>query len=158
MKRRHRWGSPDRRFLSERCRVRVRFQEVDSLRVVWHGNYLTYFEDGRNAFGRRYDFGYEKILEAGFLAPLVHVELDYFHPAHFDQQLEIETRLHLDLGARVHFTYLIRDVETSDRPGRKLVSGRSVQVFTDRDGTLVLTQPRFFTSILEQWAHAVEEE
>ena len=102
MKRRHRWGSPDRRFLSERCRVRVRFQEVDSLRVVWHGNYLTYFEDGRNAFGRRYDFGYEKILEAGFIAPLVHVELDYFYPARFDQQLEVETRLHLDLGARIH--------------------------------------------------------
>ena len=38
--------------------VDVRFSEVDSLRVVWHGNYLLYFELGREAFGKQYDLEY----------------------------------------------------------------------------------------------------
>ena len=158
MRRRRRWGSPGPRFLAEGCQVRVRFQEVDSLRVVWHGHYLTYFEEGRNAFGRRYDFGYQKILEAGFVAPLVHVELDYFHPARFDQQLKVETRMHLDPGARIQFSYTIRGVDTPEGAGEKLASGRTVQVFTEKDGTLVLSQPEFYTSFLDRWAHAVEED
>ena len=32
--------------------VRVRFTETDPLGIVWHGNYIQYFEDGREAFGR----------------------------------------------------------------------------------------------------------
>ena len=35
-RRRNRWGTPGPRYLASRCQVRVRFQEVDSLRVVWH--------------------------------------------------------------------------------------------------------------------------
>ena len=34
--------------------LRVRFSEVDSMRVVWHGEYVRYFEDGREAFGEQY--------------------------------------------------------------------------------------------------------
>ena len=40
------------------CQVNVRFQEVDVLGVVWHGHYLTYFEQGRIAFGREHRFDY----------------------------------------------------------------------------------------------------
>lgn len=152
MKRRQRWGRPGPRYLAANTEILVRFQEVDSLRVVWHGHYLTYFEDGRNAFGREFGFGYQQILDAGFIAPLVHVELDFFRPARFDQLIAIETRMHIDPGARIQFTYKI----TGD--GVKLATGRTVQVFTDGDGTLVLTQPEFFATFLEGWAAAIRED
>ena len=32
----------------------IRFSEVDSMGVVWHGNYAKYFEDAREEFGRKY--------------------------------------------------------------------------------------------------------
>ena len=44
--------------LSEVIPINIRFHEVDSLRIVWHGHYLKYFEDGREAFGRKYGIGY----------------------------------------------------------------------------------------------------
>ena len=34
--------------------LRVRFSEVDSMQIVWHGEYVRYFEDGREAFGREF--------------------------------------------------------------------------------------------------------
>ena len=52
--------------------IPIKFSEVDSLRVVWHGNYVRYFEDGREAFGRQYGLGYLDIFENGNLAvPIV---------------------------------------------------------------------------------------
>ena len=34
---------------------KIRFSEVDSMNVVWHGSYALYFEDAREAFGKKYD-------------------------------------------------------------------------------------------------------
>ncbi len=58
-------------------KIRIRFSEVDSLKVVWHGHYLKYFEDGREAFGRQYGIGYMDFFANGIIVPLVHVELNF---------------------------------------------------------------------------------
>ena len=44
----------------------VRFNETDPLGIVWHGNYITYFEDGREAFGRHFGISYLDIQKSGF--------------------------------------------------------------------------------------------
>ena len=44
--------------LSESLIITVRFSETDPLGIVWHGNYIKYFEDGREAFGRKYRISY----------------------------------------------------------------------------------------------------
>jgi len=72
------WSEKGKRFLESTVSLRVRFCEVDILQVVWHGHYFTYFEEGRNAFGREYQFDYENILKEGYIVPLVHAEVDYF--------------------------------------------------------------------------------
>ncbi len=153
MTRRRRWRSPSQKYLPATCELRVRFQEVDSLRVAWHGHYLTYLEEGRNAFGRQYGFGYKDILDAGYIAPLVHVELDYLHPARFDQLLEIETRMHLVEGASITFTYQVADQAT----GTRLAEARSDQAFTDLDGNLVLTRPAFQAAFFDRWTSQMQE-
>ena len=38
--------------------IEVRFSEVDSMNVVWHGSYALYFEDAREAFGAKYGLEY----------------------------------------------------------------------------------------------------
>lgn len=44
--------------LSFTSEIRVRFVETDPLGIVWHGNYIQYFEDGREAFGRHHGISY----------------------------------------------------------------------------------------------------
>ena len=51
--------------------VEVRFSEVDSMNIVWHGSYALYFEDAREAFGARYGLDYLNIFANGYYAPLV---------------------------------------------------------------------------------------
>jgi len=132
--------------------VRVRFQEADTLGIVWHGHYLTYFEEGRNHFGRQHSFDYERIRREGCITPIVRIEVEYFAPARFDDVLRVEARLHPAEGAWIHFTYIVRD-----GGGRTLAAGSSVQVFTDLSGALVLTQPRFYRELLERWKERMVE-
>ena len=54
--------------LKETTNIRVRFNETDSLGIVWHGNYITYFEDGREDFGIKTGISYLDIKKSA--APL----------------------------------------------------------------------------------------
>jgi acyl-CoA thioesterase FadM len=79
------------------------------------------------------------------VAPLVHVELDFYAPARFDQELTIIARLHQPQAPRVDFTYEIVGDE------QKLIArGRTVQVFARTDGSLVLTMPEVYRRFLER--------
>jgi acyl-CoA thioester hydrolase len=140
-----RWADPAPRYLEETTDVRVRFQEVDGLRIVWHGHYLSYFEEGRNAFGRRFELEYQDVMREGYVVPLIHVAVDYLAPARFGEVLTVRTRLHPEDAARITFTYRI-----SNADGVKLATGRTVQAFTDTDGQLVLTRPPFYEAFLER--------
>ena len=44
--------------LTESITFEIRFSEVDSMNVVWHGSYPLYFEDAREAFGRKYGLSF----------------------------------------------------------------------------------------------------
>jgi len=55
----------------------IRFSEVDSMGVVWHGNYAKYFEDAREEFGRKYDLEYLMMYDKGFFEPIVELSFKY---------------------------------------------------------------------------------
>ena len=67
--------------LVNKTSLRVRFSEVDSMQIVWHGEYVRYFEDGREAFGREFaGLGYMDIYASGYTAPIVELHLQYRKP------------------------------------------------------------------------------
>ncbi len=49
-------------------KIRVRFNETDPIGIVWHGNYLKYFEEGREAFGRHYKISYLNLQDLGVIS------------------------------------------------------------------------------------------
>ena len=55
--------SVPRPFIEEKTSLRVRFNEVDTLHIVWHGHYVNYFEEARRAFGRRFGIDYTTFIE-----------------------------------------------------------------------------------------------
>ena len=65
-------GPSDPKPLVVRTRRRVRFEEVDMLRIVWHGRYVSFLDDGRIAFGDRFpEISYDKLMEQRIAAPIV---------------------------------------------------------------------------------------
>jgi acyl-CoA thioester hydrolase len=120
---------------------------VDSLQIVWHGHYLTYFEEARMAFGRKYGITYDDIRQAGIQTPVVHVSCDYLLPARFDDALEVTARLYTRESAKIEIYYEVR------RPadGALLATGQTIQAFADPEGQLLLTTPEFMRDFYKRW-------
>lgn len=133
--------------LIDTLEVKVRFSEVDSMRIVWHGNYLKYFEDGRESFGARYNLGYLDVYKHNVMIPLVRINCDYKKPLVYGDTAIIETRFVNHDAAKIVFEYSI--FRKSDR--EIVASGTSTQVFLTPEGELLLFTPDFFTGWKKHW-------
>lgn len=91
---------------------RVRFSEVDSMNVVWHGAYALYFEDAREAFGEKYGLRYLYIFDHGFYAPIVELKLQYKNPLTYKDKGLIEISLRNTDAAKIIFDYTIYNLDT----------------------------------------------
>ncbi|MDR2570090.1 MAG: acyl-CoA thioesterase [Oscillospiraceae bacterium] len=126
--------------LVEEIKVKIRFSEVDSMGIVWHGAYVKYFEDVREAFGLTYGLSYLLIHSHGFYAPLVDLSLQYKRPLKYGDTMLVKISYIPTEAAKIIFEYEIRDVET----GELCTTGKSVQVFLDSNYQLVLFNPLFY--------------
>lgn len=98
---------------------RVRYAETDGMGVVWHGNYLLWFEVGRVETLRAIGYPYSRLEREGFGLPVTEVGLHYMRPARFDDLLRIEVSL-ADLKSRM---FRIRYRITNDETGDEIVTG-----------------------------------
>ncbi len=126
--------------LTNRLEVPVRFSEVDALGIVWHGNYLKFFEDGREAFGKQYELGYLDIHKQSFLVPLVNLNIDFKRTVKYGDSIIIETTYMDSPAAKIIFNYKL--YRTSDQ--LLVATGESTQVFMDLKQELYITIPPFF--------------
>lgn len=78
--------------------IRVRYADTDQMGVVYHANYLRYFECSRAEMLRSQGFTYREVEAQGVQLMVVHAELDYHRPAHYDDLIEVRTQA-LKLGA-----------------------------------------------------------
>lgn len=128
--------------------IAVRFSEVDSMQIVWHGNYVQYFEDGREAFGDRYDLNFLKIYEQyGLLTPIVKLSCDYKYSLRYGEKAIVETTYIESPAAKVVFDYRIFRASNSEL----VTTGRTIQVFISPEGELQLTVPPFLEEWKEKW-------
>lgn len=134
--------------LINRTQFRVRFSEVDSMQIVWHGEYVRYFEDGREAFGRQYSgLGYMEIYKSGFVTPIVKINIDYKSPLVCGELAIVETRFINTGAAKIIFEYTI--FRESDN--QVVATGDSVQVFLNKDNQLELINPDFYLQWKAKW-------
>lgn len=118
------------------------------MQVVWHGEYVRYFEDGREAFGLKYPgLGYMDFYSNGYTAPIVDLQLQYLRPLTINDTATVEVRYIETEAAKLCFEYEIR----RDADGEVAARGSSVQVFVDAQGTMCLNTPEFYQTWKKQW-------
>jgi acyl-CoA thioester hydrolase len=116
-------------FIAE-TRVRVRYAETDQMGVVYHANYLIWFEVGRVEFIRQLGLDYKSMeREEGCGIAVVDVSVRYKVPARYDDELVVQTRLIAARGALIRFGYRI--VRAED--GVLLCEGETVHVVVGMD-------------------------
>lgn len=134
--------------LSIQTDVPVRFNEADPLGVVWHGHYLRYFEDGREAFGKSFALSYLDFYRHDLAVPIVSAHCDYKRPLRYGDTMMVKTTFQPVPAAKLLFTYEIYET----RKQELVATGTTTQVFVNaKTFELHLVIPDFFQQWREKW-------
>ncbi|MBI5690906.1 MAG: acyl-CoA thioesterase [Verrucomicrobia bacterium] len=114
--------------IESRSQVTVRYAETDMMGVVYHGNYLPWFEVGRTTLLKELGLAYRQLEEEGYRLPVLEVAAKYLRPAVYDDTLTIVTRLKEKPLLRIRLEYEVR------REHELLATGHTVHAFIDREG------------------------
>jgi acyl-CoA thioester hydrolase len=117
--------------------IRVRFNEVDSWGIVWHGHYIAWFEVGRVALLRKFQLQPQDFAQMGYLAPVVDLKCSYKEPARLDEEIIIRTTILRPTKAALTFQFEV--LRKKDR--KLLVTGEETQVLQALDGRLLYYIP-----------------
>ena len=106
--------------------INVEFYECDPMRVVWHGNYINYFEIGRRALLEKIDYHYDKMEESGYAFPVIEVSAKYLDSLRFKDRAIVKAIL-VEYENRLKIRYEIRNKKT----GQLATKGVSCQMAFD---------------------------
>lgn len=90
---------------------KVEFFDVDSMNVMWHGNYVKMIESARCYFLENIGYDYKRMKEDGYVFPIVKMNFKYVSPACFGDFLEIKTTL-VDCDIFLEFSYELTQAKT----------------------------------------------
>ena len=132
-------------------KIRVRYAETDRMDVVYHSNYLVWFETARIQMLDQIGIPYREIEGRGLFLPVLTVSAAYKSPARFDDRLEVHLYMKKKPRARMHFEYEVR------RGEELLATGESSHGFMDRNGRAQRPPEDLLERIETAWAgHPVE--
>lgn len=110
--------------------IRVRYAETDAQGVVYHSNYLVWFEVGRGDFLRAAGVDYNALEASGAFVVVVEAHVRYHSPARYDQELVVHTRLAETRTRSLKFAYQVVQRDT----GTVVASGWTAHVVVNREG------------------------
>ena len=125
--------------LSASVEVRVRYGETDKMGIVYHANYLTWFEIARIELLDSIGCPYGSLEEAGFFLPVLSCRVDFRKPAHFDDRLRVVVRI-ASSSVRIEAEYEVF------REDDLLATGQTTHAFVSGEGKIV----RLPSSFLER--------
>jgi acyl-CoA thioester hydrolase len=114
-------------------KIRAIYADTDAMGIVYHTNYIRWFEIGRTELFRDMGILYSDVEAAGFNLPLTQVYCHYRLPAHYDEMVLVETEIAYLKWVSMKFTYLIWDESRENL----LTEGYTVHACTDRSGGIV---------------------
>jgi acyl-CoA thioester hydrolase len=114
-----------------RTEVTVRYAETDMMGIVYHANYLTWFEIGRTTMLKEIGIPYTRLEADGYRVPVLEISAKYLRPAVYDDTLTILSALREKPILKIRYDYEVR------RGEELLATGASVHAFVYREGRAV---------------------
>jgi acyl-CoA thioester hydrolase len=122
--------------------IRVRYQETDCMKVVYYGNYLTYFEVGRVEFLRQQGLAMSEVDRRVHL-PVVEATVRYHKPAHLDDLLDVRCWISERKRASFRFAY-----EILNEAGERVASGHTLHAVWDPATSRMIAVPDWLSQAM----------
>lgn len=131
--------------------IRVRYQETDQMGVVYHANYLVWFELGRTDFIEALGFKYHQIENQGVVSPVVDANVQFKKPVRYGEAANVETWLEDYDGLRITYGYKIFNEQQE-----LAVSGSTKHVIVKEGSFRPVSIRRSFPEWHEAYTNALE--
>lgn len=79
--------------IEEELKVRVRYNETDSMNYLYHSNYIYYYHASRTELLRKVGLSDKDLESRGIILPVIEMQSKYLKPAFYDDELIIKTKL-----------------------------------------------------------------
>jgi acyl-CoA thioester hydrolase len=129
-------------------RIRVRYSDVDRMGLLYHVNYLEYFEIGRSDWIRWFWKPYKEIEDAGFALVVIEASIKFISPGRYDDEIDLVVSA-TDWGhSRLIFDYKMTDATD----GHLLCEGRTAHCFIDKNAKPI-KMPDALRELLNRYPH-----
>jgi acyl-CoA thioester hydrolase len=125
--------------------VRVRYSETDQMGVVYHGNYIPYFEIGRVEWLRNKGISYKMMEESGTALPIVSMSINYKMPARYDDLLTIKTTFKSQSSVKIEF-----ECEIANDKNELLTTAHFILVFVSIKTGRPIAPPEYILALLKE--------
>ncbi|MFZ2416946.1 MAG: thioesterase family protein [Smithellaceae bacterium] len=127
-------------------KIRVLYADTDAMGIVYHTNYIRWFELGRNELMRQLGVVYAELEMLGLNLPLTKVSCHYLLPARYDDLVTIETKFDYIKRASIRFNSRIWD----ENQQKLLVEGYTIHACTNNEGK-IRRLPQLITGLIEKY-------
>jgi acyl-CoA thioester hydrolase len=110
--------------------LRVRYAETDAMGIVYHTNYIVWFEVGRGEFMRQRGGNYREFEDEGLYLPVSEVDARYIASARYDDEVVVRTSVEKLRSRTITMYYEVVMKDT----GQVLVTGHTKHLCVDREG------------------------
>ena len=122
--------------------LRVRYKDTDCMKVVYYGNYLTYFEVGRVEYLRQAGMTIAQVNEKVFM-PVAEASVKYHRPALLDELLEVRCWIGERKRASFRFDYEVRN-EAKER----VATGHTLHAVLDPATNRMIAVPPWLAALM----------
>ncbi|QCJ45203.1 acyl-CoA thioesterase [Bacillus sp. S3] len=137
----------DTYFVSTR-EIQLYYADTDMMGVIYHANYLKFFELGRTGFIEDIGYSYLSMEEMGYYAPVYDITITYKKPLRYGDQAFVKTWVELNDGIKTIYGYTIVN------GGEEVCAvGTSTHIIVKKDNF----RPTSFKKAFPEWYLKYEE-
>ncbi len=131
------------RLIHHSTEYRIRYSDTDKMGVVYHGNYLRFFEIARTEMLRSMGLPYAELERSGYMLPVLESYAAYLLPATYDDLLHLHASIEDEVAAKMTIQYSIT------RQDDTLVTGWTRHVFVTSHNFKPVRPPKHFVDIVK---------
>lgn len=131
--------------ITKDVKIRVRYKDTDKMGVVYHSNYIVYYEVARTEMLRELDIPYSEMEAQGVMMPILEIESKYIAPAYYDEEITVRAIIDAEPMARINVRY-----EVFNEAGQTINTGHTVLGFVNSTTRRPCRAPQQFVEIIRK--------
>ncbi|WP_040209005.1 acyl-CoA thioesterase [Neobacillus jeddahensis] len=128
--------------------IQLYYADTDMMGVIYHANYLKYFELGRSGFIEALGYSYLAMEESGYFAPVYDLQITYKKPLRYGDKAFVRTWVQVNDGIKTIYAYTIVNGNNE-----VCAEGTSTHIIVKKDSF----RPTSFKKAFPEWYLKYEE-